>query len=55
MQLADLVLWPVCHDGYNPNHRAYADLIGAGKLLDVQCTPENGLLGVKYSCFDCVP
>ncbi|MHA6886182.1 DUF3800 domain-containing protein [Ralstonia pseudosolanacearum] len=52
MQLADLVLWPVCHGGYDTTHRAYAALAKAGKLLDVLCTEENGLLGVKYSCFD---
>lgn len=52
MQLADLVLWPVCHGGYNKEHRAYAELAKAGKLLDVRCTEDNGLLGIKYSCFD---
>ncbi|MFZ1180541.1 MAG: DUF3800 domain-containing protein [Herbaspirillum sp.] len=52
MQLADLVLWPVCQGGYDKNHRAYQELVKAGKLLDVRCTEENGLLGIKYSCFD---
>jgi len=52
MQLADLVLWPVCQGGYDKEHRPYAELAKAGKLIDVLCTEENGLLGVKYSCFD---
>lgn len=52
MQLADLLLWPVCQGGYNKDHRAYAELVRAGKLLDVRCTEENGLFGIKYSCFD---
>ncbi|WP_238914232.1 DUF3800 domain-containing protein [Achromobacter insolitus] len=52
MQFADLVLWPVCHGGYDRNHRAYAELSNAGKLIDVLCTEDNGVLGIKYSCFD---
>jgi hypothetical protein len=52
MQFADLVLWPICKGGYDRSHRAYRALLDAGKLVDVQCTEENGLLGVKYSCFD---
>jgi len=52
MQLADLVLWPVCHGGYDKKHRAYAELSKAGKLMDALCTADNGLLGIKYSCFD---
>jgi len=52
MQFADLVLWPVCQGGYDRNHRAYAELSNAGKLIDVLCTEDNGVLGVKYSCFD---
>lgn len=52
MQFADLVLWPICHGGYNRNHRAYVELCKAGKLVDSLCTPDNGLQGIKYSCFD---
>lgn len=52
MQFADLVLWPVCHGGYDRSHRPYADLCKAGRLVEVLCTEENGLLGTKYSCFD---
>lgn len=52
MQFADLVLWPVCKGGYDPTHVAYRALVENGKLIDICCTPENGLLGVKYSCFD---
>lgn len=52
MQLADLVLWPVCRGRYDKNDRAYAALVKAEKLLDARCTEENGLLGIKYSCFD---
>ncbi|MFL9933472.1 DUF3800 domain-containing protein [Paraburkholderia sp. RL18-103-BIB-C] len=52
MQFADLVLWPVCCGGYDKAHRAYAVLAEAGKLLDIRCTDDNGLLGTKYSCFE---
>lgn len=55
MQFADLLLWPVCQGGYDKTHRAYAALVEAGKLIDVQCTEENGLLGIKYSCFEPAP
>lgn len=51
MQLADLVLWPVCKGGYDPSFAVYRQLVEAGKLLDIHCTEENGLLGIKYSCF----
>ena len=51
MQFADLVLWPVCQGGYDANHRAYTALVQAGKLIDVLCTEDNGLQGIKYSCF----
>lgn len=51
MQLADLILWPICQGGYKTPHRAYAHLVKCGKLLDSRCSEENGLLGVKYSCF----
>ena len=52
MQFADLVLWPVCRGGYDKTDRAYEALVKAGKLIDAHCTEENGLMGVKYSCFD---
>lgn len=51
MQLADLVLWPICRGGYVPTDRAYSLLQKNGKLIDVHCTEQNGLLGIKYSCF----
>jgi len=54
MQIADLVLWPVCKGGYHASHRPYVALRDHGKLLDSLCTAGNGLLGVKYSCFDLV-
>lgn len=52
MQMADLVLWPVCQGGYDKEHRAYAHLVKTGKLMEAHCTDSNGLLGTKYSCFD---
>jgi hypothetical protein len=52
MQLADLALWPVCKGKYMPDNMALIALTTSGKLLDAQCTPENGLYGIKYSCFD---
>lgn len=51
MQLADLALWPVCKGRYADN-LALTALKNRGKLLDSLCNPENGLQGIKYSCFD---
>jgi len=51
MQLADLVLWPICRGRYSPEDRAYDLLKSNRKLLDAHCTEDNGLLGIKYSCF----
>lgn len=51
MQLADLVLWPICRGGYVPDDRVYGLLKSNGKLLDAHCTQANGLQGIKYSCF----
>lgn len=52
MQIADLVLWPLCRSGYDTSERSYVRLKDAGKLVEVLCTEENGLQGTKYSCFD---
>jgi hypothetical protein len=52
MQLADLALWPVCDGKYHPDNLAFAALSKSGQLLDARCTEENGVLGIKYSCFD---
>lgn len=52
MQLADLCLWPICSGAYQSNNKAFGVLKEARKLLDDHCTPENGLHGIKYSCFD---
>lgn len=51
MQLADLMLWPICRGGYSVNDRVYKLLVEKCKLLDAHCTGANGLEGVKYSCF----
>ena len=51
MQLADLVLWPVCRGGYHPDDRAFRQLVENKKLLDALCTESNGLFGNKYFCF----
>ena len=54
MQIADLVLWPVCKGGYDGDDRAYRALRDNGKLLEAVCTPRNRLHGTKYSCFDVI-
>jgi hypothetical protein len=54
MQIADLALWPACKGGYEPANRAYLALKEAGKLIDAYCTADNGVQGIKYSCFDVV-
>lgn len=52
MQVADLALWPVCKGRYQPENQSLIALASNGLLLDAHCTVENGLLGIKYSCFD---
>lgn len=52
MQLADLCLWPICSVAYNTDNKTFALLKQSGKLMDHHCTPDNGLHGIKYSCFD---
>jgi hypothetical protein len=52
MQIADLALWPVCKGKYHPDNLALIALVQNSKLLDSLCTAENGLFGIKYSCFD---
>lgn len=52
MQIADLVLWPVCKGGYEATYRSFVVLKENGKLLDSYCQPERGIFGIKYSCFD---
>jgi hypothetical protein len=54
MQIADLALWPACKGGYAPENLAFTALRDAGKLIDTHCTADNGVQGIKYSCFDLV-
>jgi hypothetical protein len=52
-QLADLFLWPICMGGYDPGNRAYARLMGEGKLIECHLKIEDWpQLASKYSCFD---
>lgn len=55
MQLADVMLWPVCKGGYKQDEPSYAAIRERGLLLDARCDAKNGLLGIKYSCFDQKP
>lgn len=52
MQIADLCLWPICSGGYRTDNPSLAMLRDSGKLLDNHCSVDNGLHGIKYSCFD---
>jgi hypothetical protein len=56
MQVADLVLWPICIGGYDSSNRPYNMLKTAGTLIDCQLVeadiPERG---IKYSCWDLQP
>lgn len=53
MQIADLMLWPMCIGGYDPNNKPYKTLKEAGKLIDCTLPHENiETLGIKYSCFE---
>jgi len=56
MQIADILLWPMCIGGYHPNNRAYTALREAGTLIDCKLVPEDlSKRGIKYSCWDHVP
>jgi hypothetical protein len=53
MQLADLLLWPMCIGGYDRDNRAYAALRTAGTLIDCKLAPQDlTRKGIKYSCWD---
>lgn len=53
VQLADLVLFPVCIGRYDPQNRAYRTLIEAGLLIDQHLGADLiATQGIKYSCFD---
>ncbi len=52
MQIADLALWPLCKGKYQSDNLSLIALTDSGKLLDARCTEQNGLFGIKYSCFD---
>ena len=50
LQLADLILHPVCHVTCGKPNRAYEQLVVHRMLLDFK--HEDHAVGVKYSCFD---
>lgn len=50
LQLADLVVHPVCHVTSGKQNRAYTRLVERRMLLDFK--HESDAVGVKYSCFD---
>jgi len=52
MQIADLMLWPICKGGYDAAYKPYSHLEGSGKLLDCRYPGQEDGLGTKYSCFD---
>ncbi len=53
MQIADLVLFPICVAGYDNNNISYVNLKENKKLID-DCLPNDASKkeGIKYSCFD---
>jgi len=53
MQIADIVLWPMCIGGYDPDNRSYTALRHAGTLIDCKLAAEDlPVKGIKYSCWD---
>ena len=52
MQIADLVLWPVCRGGYDASRQPYPLLVERKKLLDCLYPERIDERGVKYSCFE---
>jgi hypothetical protein len=53
MQIADLLLFPICKSGYESNYRPYKMLEENNKLIN-QNVDKSKLeeLGIKYSCFE---
>jgi hypothetical protein len=55
IQIADLYLWPMISERYQPGYRPYWELRGAGRLVECQLeAAELGECGSKYSCFELV-
>ena len=53
VQLADLVLYPVARQPYDPGYEPFHMLREDGKLIDcILPEPDIPLRGIKYSCFD---
>lgn len=53
MQIADLVLWPICIGGYDSTNAAYRMLADARTLIDCRLAPEDVQeRGIKYSCWE---
>jgi hypothetical protein len=53
MQVADLVLWPMCVGGYDAANRPYTALKQAGTLIDSRLdAAEVADGGIKYSCWE---
>lgn len=53
IQLADLVLWPMCIGGYDPNNRAFTAMHRSGTLIDTRLpAAQVATRGIKYSCWD---
>lgn len=50
MQLADLVLYPICKSNYS-QYRTFDSLWDAGKIIDC-CTDVDDSMKIKFSCFD---
>jgi hypothetical protein len=53
MQIADVLLWPMCIGGYDRSNRSYTALKDAGTLIDCKLAPEDlPHKSIKYSCWD---
>jgi hypothetical protein len=54
-QIADLYLWPILRQRYQPEYRPYRGLREAGRLIEcVLGEAEVKACGSKYSCFELV-
>jgi hypothetical protein len=53
MQLADLMLYPLCKAGYEDGYRPYDLMKNGGKLIEARLPDSLAEFGgTKYSCFD---
>jgi hypothetical protein len=56
LQIADLCLHPIAASRFQPQNKAFQELLQNHKLVDSRLAPDNAdKVGIKYYCFDNLP